>query len=442
MSYTKVTKESFVSGGQWRQTRTVGTGSPVPWDSATDWATVSLQTTKSGVANPLWRSQVGSGSSAGTGYSLSGFRVDTHRSGNVSIVYSFGSGTGKVTMTDSFLGFNFPVSNPPSYIATFTAPDATALAQVYRKIDQQATQWQGLSFFAEFSDVVRQFGHPFKSIVGLTHRHLNRLESSKRGLTGSVDVRREKMSKIVADTYLEYAFGLAPLISDAKKAAEALARYELLGNPDLNPVLRTRVVGRGSSTITANPSFSKVLAYNSKIYGNVITEQSSEARVQYIVGLRTAPVVDYNSNKKLIELCGFTPAKFVPALWEAVPWSWLIDYFSNVGDVLFSVGVDTSSVSWINKTTIMIDLLHTKSQLDAISSRALTTAYGYTSFQSTGTEMGEWKVRRTTLTRTIPSTLGWPSLVWSLPFGDEHLDSKLAALSAVLVQRKSSSLVF
>ena len=438
MSYTKVTKESFVSGGQWRQTRTVGSGSPVPWDSSTDWSTVSLATTKSGVSNPQWRKQVGSGISAGTPYSLSGFRVGTHRSGNVTFSYSVGTGASKVTMTDAFSGFNFPLTNPPSYIGSFSAPDATALAQVYRKIDQQATQWQGLSFFAEFSDVVRQFGHPFKSIVNLTHRHLNRLESSKRGLSGSVSTRREKMSKIVADTYLEYAFGLAPLISDAKKAAEALARYEIEGNPDINPVLRARVVGRGSSTITASPSFSKVLAYNSKIYGNVVTEQSSEARVQYIVGLRTAPVADYGSNKRLIGLLGFQPEKFVPALWEAVPWSWLIDYFSNVGDVLFSVGVDTSSVNWINKTTVMIDLLTQVCSFSAIDSQNLARAYGYTSFQSVGTSMGDWNIRRTTFTRTVPSTLGWPALVWSLPFGDEHLDSKLAALSAVLVQRRGS----
>ena len=438
MSYTKVTKDSYIAGGQWHQTRTVGSGSAVPWDSISDWSTLLLATTKSGAANPLWRSQVGAGSSAGTAYSLSGYRVDTYRQGNVSFSYSAGTGGSKVTMTDAFQGFNFPLTNPPSYIGSFSSPDATALAQVYRKIDQQATQWQGLNFFAEFSDVVRQFGHPFKSILALTHRHLNRLESSKRGLSGSVSTRREKMSKIVADTYLEYAFGLAPLISDAKKAAEALARYEVEGNPDLNPVLRARVVGRGSSTITASPSFSKVLAYNSKIYGNVLIEQSSEARVQYIVGLRTAPVADYGSNKRLIGLLGFQPEKFVPALWEAVPWSWLIDYFGNVSDVLFSVGVDTSSVNWINKTTVMIDLLQKVCTFSAIDSQNLARAYGYTSFQYAGTEMGSWKIRRTTLTRTVPSALGWPSIVWSLPIGDEHLDKKLAALAAVLVQRRGS----
>ncbi len=438
MSYTNViSQDSYTSGFSWKLTRTTSSGVNVL--NGNGFQTPGIyQVTKSGTNNPRWRDEVRTGNSAGTPRSLSGVRVLDYRSGTVRCTYSINSGPSKITTDEYFTGFSYPMAQPLSFLSSFSTANATALAEVLRKIDQQATQWQGLSFFAEFSDVVRQFGHPFKSIVSLTHNHLNRLESSSRGLTGSLARRRTTMSKIVADTYLEYAFGLAPLISDARKAAEALARYQYEGDPTNNPVLRKRVVGRGSETYVKDTTLGSgfIAGSGTKIVFDTIIGQQSEARVQYIVGLKTAPVANYGSNDRLLGLLGFTPSKFVPAIWEAVPWSWLVDYFTNVGDVLFSIGVDKSSVSWINKSTTMVDELSVHGKVNYTLSRQAVANAGYWTFDVAGSDLGFYKVRRTSFTRTIPSTLGWPDLVWSLP--SDHLGSKLAALSAVLIQRKGN----
>jgi hypothetical protein len=237
---------------------------------------------------------------------------------------------------------------------------------------------------------------------------------------------------MVADTYLEYVFGLAPLISDAEKAAEALARFNYEGDPTNNPKLRERAVGRGSESYVVPDSFTMVGGpKTSKLYTNNIIRQKTEMRVQYIVGLSTAARADFGSISHFAALGGFTVAKIPAAAWEAVPFSWVVDYFSNVQGVLDSVGTDTSSVKWINKTTIRLDTYEIVAQVNVKASANLVAAYGYRVESLVGQELGSWKVQKTTMDRTVPSTLGWPSFEVSLPIGDEHLGKKLANLMAV-----------
>jgi hypothetical protein len=51
-------------------------------------------------------------------------------------------------------------------------------------------------------------------------------------------------------------------------------------------------------------------------------------------------------------LFGFTPSELVPTAWELLPWSFLVDYFVNVGDVLSSAVTASSNVNFVNKTVI------------------------------------------------------------------------------------------
>jgi hypothetical protein len=53
-------------------------------------------------------------------------------------------------------------------------------------------------------------------------------------------------------------------------------------------------------------------------------------------------------------LFGFTPSEFIPTAWELLPWSFLIDYFTNIGDILSSAVTQTAPVNFVNKTVRMI----------------------------------------------------------------------------------------
>jgi hypothetical protein len=56
--------------------------------------------------------------------------------------------------------------------------------------------------------------------------------------------------------------------------------------------------------------------------------------------------------ERIISMSGFDLRSFVPTVWELVPYSFIVDYFSNVGDCLMALGVDTSGVTGLWRTEI------------------------------------------------------------------------------------------
>jgi hypothetical protein len=51
-------------------------------------------------------------------------------------------------------------------------------------------------------------------------------------------------------------------------------------------------------------------------------------------------------------LFGFNPSEFVPTAWELIPYSFLADYFTNIGDILDSWAYGRGNLSWSNRTQI------------------------------------------------------------------------------------------
>jgi len=45
-------------------------------------------------------------------------------------------------------------------------------------------------------------------------------------------------------------------------------------------------------------------------------------------------------------------SQFVPSAWELLPWSFLFDYFSNIGDILEMSFTSLDNVKWINRTIL------------------------------------------------------------------------------------------
>jgi hypothetical protein len=50
-------------------------------------------------------------------------------------------------------------------------------------------------------------------------------------------------------------------------------------------------------------------------------------------------------------LFGFSPEQFLPTAWELVPYSFLIDYFTNIGDIIAGWSSLLVPLKWANKTT-------------------------------------------------------------------------------------------
>lgn len=331
-----------------------------------------------------------------------------------------------------------------SPLATATnEAEAIALTKTLKKVQSELQHMNSPAILAEIFDVIRQFGSPMRSIVSLTDRHLNKLYLAKKGLSGSTSFKRIKWSQIVADTYLEWSFGLSPLISDTKSVAEAIARLHLETEGIRN--LRTRIMSRGESKSATNQSAIYRVQYGDPHY-NVHVYKETVCRVQYVCGLEVSPDLRLlGSNDRLLQLLGFDHANWIPAIWEAVPWSWLIDYFTNVQEILQACATNTSGVKWISKTVSY----KTVRKTSFIWNQAATQAWMNPALWKIISWAGEFPSTpenpsveevRTTVTRTSPATLGVPPLVIEHPFDNLKKTLNMAAVLATSRREASHAL--
>lgn len=113
-------------------------------------------------------------------------------------------------------------------------------------------------------------------------------------------------SKSFADNYLEFHFGWSPLVADIYSAAKVLED----GIPP--PTVKGRGIGRDTVRVTGQ-------------YG--YDQWTCTSKCQLI-----ADVEIDNPNLNLLERLGV--ANPIAVLWEVVPWSFVVDWFSNVGQFL------------------------------------------------------------------------------------------------------------
>lgn len=335
-------------------------------------------------------------------------------------------------------GYDQGDSNIAHLSASQTKARSLALSKLYKKLEEEVSQMNAPAVIGEFGDVLRQFGAPFEAITGALDKHLNRLQYEKRRLSGPIAWRRAKMLQIAASTWLETSFGLLPLISDTRSAAEAFARlqYEVTDLPSLRKRMRTRAETSATSVAAAYP-------WTFGYYQFVLSQKTETlARAQYVIGLDGEVRAEFGSNERLLQLLGFDHRNFTVAAWEVIPWSWFLDYWANIQQILQAGATGTSRVKWIVLTETLKTTVTRRSKLVSVQPPANQKLISRrtTLIPGSGTDKtclpNEVKFVRTTLNRTLPATLGVPPLYFKTPFEDLK---KMTNMAAVLLARKRES---
>jgi hypothetical protein len=394
--------------------------------------------TKSGQNVPHWRASIKAGSSASSPYTRDDYSLEL-KVGTASWAAHDNPALPTMKVTQYSGSFKGMVLNPSSAITHLTTSlavaEAAALKQLYNKVAQERAQFQGMEFLGELGDTIRMFRNPFRAIATLTHGHITRLVKSQRGLRGTVQQRKESYYEIVRSTYLEYVFGLRPLISDVKAIAETIARWNLEAQGIKQS--RTKLVGRGEDVKTSTSVNTGGAAANAgfNVYRyNTHYKTTTTRRVQYVCGYASSESAPAGSVNRLLELSDFNLAAFVPTIYEVMPWSWLIDYVSNVGDIIEAGCTVTSGISWISKTVLEQTVEEAMTTCKPSDIAARLSAYSLTG--SGGGTMGGYNLRRTSMVRTVPLTLGIPPLVLSIPAEPQKY---LNAFAAIFSMRPASA---
>lgn len=149
-------------------------------------------------------------------------------------------------------------------------------------------------------------------------------------------LRRRKKLKEAADAYLAYRFAINPLISDVKKLmnfqASVQNRMNELDRLYSKGGLRRRVEIWSSSGSTEQKNF----AMESQLGAVVRCDINTETSYRRWCTLRWTPIgrSSYTNDQEKQDLAhrlvgGFTASGLVETAWELVPWSWMIDWFTN-----------------------------------------------------------------------------------------------------------------
>lgn len=266
-------------------------------------------------------------------------------------------------MTGVHLSLNLPAPIANHYKAvSFDEACAEARRIVHKRLTARRRQFQGGVAAIELRKTLEMVIRPAKGLRSQVAAASRRIPKLMKALKRS-GASRGSVKKALADTYLELTFGWQPLLADTRDGALALARvatkdalerqqfraYGSQDYPDTTFFGNNYQVGYDATTIAV---FDREWRHATKaeciIYGRFQTrlQDSSYAK---------------SSALRLAELCGFTLADFVPSAWEAMPWSFLVDYFTNVGDVLEAFVNNVGEIAWAAEVHI------TESKEDFIS---------------------------------------------------------------------------
>lgn len=294
--------------------------------------------------------------------------------------------------------------------ANDVAADNIASTKFYKALENTMTAFQGGVFLVELRETLHMIRNPAQALRRKISDYTDYL-SANRGR----QMRRSKSNRLkwLADTWLERSFGWMPLLSDLNSARTTLARRQNQLARELIPIVG---VGEIKSVSFAELGYFVGVA-------NLISENrytSSTMRI-YAGAVHSTAAGNTLLNANAL---GLSPRSFVPTLWEAMPWSFMIDYFTNVGDVLAAWSNQTTGLAWGRSTLRKLSMAESggtydkpRSTLVQVFDRSLTT--------------GKTIARNRSVVRGSIGTVPIPALQFELPgFGTKWIN-----ISALIAAR-------
>jgi hypothetical protein len=356
--------------------------------------------TRTGDSNPNWKTQIARQENATT--DLNG-TFDTFRcsKGEAEVTwkgyYGNANPVDKSKVVGDILGNNVSAAWVPAI--TTTVADNRALIAYLKDVSNKKSSFNGLTFMGEMRESFRMIRHPLQGLANLANSWIKRAGKAKR------DSPRN-WKKNLSSLWLEQAFGWQPLVNDVNSFYKTYK--ELHDRKSQLPVS-----GFGKEEMVVRQHL------NGPYLEYIDGPNSCLAYVYYLASKEIA-VVKYRGMVKLkstgtlagtLEPFGFSFEQFIPTAWELLPWSFLIDYFTNAGDVITAGSVHRGDIAWTNKSTVVI----TTSQLNgSLYTNAQNNSLGGNFIASSGGPVEALATRRR-VNRLRFTPLGIPTFTFEIP---------------------------
>jgi hypothetical protein len=194
---------------------------------------------------------------------------------------------------------------------------------------------QSLVTLGEFGETLRMLRSPLASLQSGLRDYLSSLR--KRTDRRRNRRNRKRVREIIADTWLEHSFGWQPLVGDIKSLCDALARLNVYSMPRKRINARAGREKQSAYSSVIDRSASPGLQYS--ITRNAV--QTRSAAVRFSGAIKVASGPNFTT-----DTLGLSLRDIIPSLWELIPYSFLVDYFTNVGSIIDACFLRRSDILW------------------------------------------------------------------------------------------------
>lgn len=311
-----------------------------------------LQRTRDGVANPNWRRQVAGGENATTNMTAVLMAMEARRGrcvlhykrpGYPNLTYTVEA---EGDMATSAIDFSDPGGPYKSTEFVYNL----AAAEFNRKLRSHYEQMQGLTALGELPETLRMLRGPADLLRQTSEEWLTSVRKIARKMKSPRKHWRE-FNKRLSQAWLETMFGWKPLIHDINDSIDA---YKDLQKRLTYPKVRKVSAGAKKTWNVSDTLATKVgslsLVGTGPVYRCIRADRYEQHTVRFKGAV--ASQADTPAWNDVQRAFGLDVSAFIPTAWELLPWSFLADYFTNIGDCLNSLTTVTTNVRYVNISVV------------------------------------------------------------------------------------------
>lgn len=337
---------------------------------------------QTGSSNPNYKQDIARRSEAGTNYTLDRYYINKQ---------SFGSSDSWYENTTCG-GLIVPKKEESSI---FFVPNNFAFKKAYNDTANDNIAISKIRNFANKADAHTNVLVPLVELRDFHATVKGISQATSVVLTSILDLHKavkhpSELVKYVSDAWLTYSFGVKPMLSDASAIATSLAAT--LKGP-IAETVRSKSKKNWNAYTVGDSGLPGWLGMGTDKLSHQI-----ELTNRYGVGLDTA----VRSSNTYSELANFNDhfalhvESFVPAIWELIPYSWLADYFANIGDVLSDRFETTPKIRYAWKSILYREKVKGITVANSSNSYAKNFAI---------TKCPEWELEHVHYVRTVISSI-------------------------------------
>lgn len=375
---------------------------------------------RSGVVNPTFKAKIALGQTATTAFNGQ-FSNISARDGDI---YRKAAG---IACSASLKPVVENRRSGNIYTATAAAIAGTSLDQIadneaiprfLNKVQEAQSSFNGPVFLGELRETLHMIKRPLQSFRKGVDSYFSTLHRRVKR-----KYPRNTKLQILSDTWLETNFGWSQLMRDI---SDGVAAYDRIF--DIGDIIY--VTGAGSADrIVSNPTCT-----SSSMNGIIVLttfKSTEETSIVYRGGVKQTAYG--GSTARFAEVSGFRMDQFVPTVWELIPYSFIVDYFSNVGDIINASCFNSASLTWRCRTVQRAAKVYVSGRVDSASmQKSLSVNY-----RGSGGNPGSFAHQQKTVIRDAGGP-GVPSLSFSIP----GLSTKWLNLAALAGSHRRAKTLF